>query len=42
MVILHESDEVAEEDDDGDFSDGRDVDGGAFFDFGAEVLFEVS
>jgi hypothetical protein len=38
LIVLHESHEVAEEDDDGYFSDGGDVDGGAFFDFGAEVL----
>jgi hypothetical protein len=38
LIILHKSHEVAEEDDDGYFPDGRDVDGGAFFDFMTEVL----
>jgi hypothetical protein len=38
LSILHHAQEIAQEDDDGDFADGRDVDGGLFLDFGREVL----
>ena len=38
LSILHHAEEIAQEDNDGDFADGRDVYGGLFLDFGWEVL----
>lgn len=38
FAVLHDAQEVAKQDDDGDFADGGHVDGGVFFYFRPEVL----